>query len=107
MVETDELTHDGDQTIDTLDSRMSNSENFMTNMSRNVNNLVQALKSSQACIKQEDPQEEDKHEYDSSSSSSDNGDDKNETTRPSAGNAKSEGTGSDPADPRQGSAGEP
>ena len=104
--ETDDLTHDGDQTIDTLDSRISNLENFMTSMSRNVNNVVQALKSTQA-YKQEDPQEEDGHEGDSSSSSSDNGDDKDETTRPSVGNAKSGDIGSDPADPHEGSAGEP
>lgn len=44
MMESDELTYEGDQTVETLSSRMTSLEDFITSMSKNVTELVSALK---------------------------------------------------------------
>jgi len=113
MVETDELTYEGDQTVDTLSSRMTSLEGFMTTMSKNMNDLVSALQKNNSGYKQVSSEESDSNaELDSSSDEGDQvhknkiAKNTNSTTRSSAGNAKSL-KGGQPAGIREVPAGKP
>ena len=109
MVDTDELTYDGDQTIDTLSSRMSNLETYMLTMSKNMSFIAQNLKS----VKQNNMTSTQENDSDDASSESDedgddaDGDNTDKTTRSSAGNAKSNETGDAPAESQEDSVGGP
>ena len=100
MVE-DDLTHDGDQTIDTLSSRMSVIEASMLNMTQGMNNLINFMKdnalagSQQVAVSQDsknDVKTKTKKSQRKKSSHS-----KRPTARSSAGSAKSKSNGSQPA----------
>ena len=122
MTEGDDLTNDGEQTVDTLSSRMSVLENNLSIMANGMNTLIGHLQ--QHNVFKQEPVDESEQESDDASESDgdvawddtggDNNDstdktddDKQQTTRPSAGNAKSHGKGSKPAGPLEDPAGRP
>ena len=116
MAEGDDLTHDGEMTVDTLSSRMSVLENNLSIMANGMNTLIGHLHR-QNVIK-DAPDDDQDSSHASESENKDNldkhqdngdsiGDNKQKTTRPSAGNATSSDTGSHPAGSSKGPAGGP
>ena len=101
MAEGDDLTNDGELTVDTLSSRMSVLENNLSIMANGMNTLIGHLQR-QNVIKDEPDEEQNStdtpdSDEDDNPDEETNGDNKQSTTRPSAGNAKSHSKGSHPA----------